>query len=101
MAARVWLPWLRFAKDHAMTALHTWRLLLLAFPLLAICASAADNASIDKERVYVGTYTNKGKSKGIYLFELDTASGKLSAKGVAGEAVDPSFVAIHPNQRYL
>src|SRR5438067_11943723 len=50
--------------------------------------------------VYVGTYTD-GKSKGIYLFQLDLASGKLTPEGVAGETVHPSFVTIHPNHRYL
>src|SRR5690349_13058888 len=50
--------------------------------------------------VYVGTYT-EGKSKGIYLFQLDLASGKLTPEGVAGEAIQPSFITIHPNHRYL
>ncbi len=50
--------------------------------------------------VFVGTYTGKN-SKGIYLLELDLATGKLEAKGLAGEAVNPSFLAIHPNQRFL
>ena len=50
--------------------------------------------------VYVGTYTGP-KSKGIYLFSLDTASGKLTPKGLAAEVASPSFLAIHPSRRYL
>ncbi len=50
--------------------------------------------------VYVGTYTG-GKSKGIYLFHLDMASGKLTAVGLAAETTNPSFLAIHPGRRFL
>ncbi len=51
-------------------------------------------------RVYVGTYT-EGKSKGIYLLELDPASGALTSRRLAAEAVNPSFLAIHPSRRFL
>jgi 6-phosphogluconolactonase len=50
--------------------------------------------------VYVGTYTG-GKSKGIYLFQMDTATGRLTPAGVAAETANPSFLAIHPSRRYL
>src|SRR5258708_1389728 len=54
----------------------------------------------DKLWVYIGTYTQGTKSKGIYKGELDLASGKLTGVAVAGEAVNPSFVAIHPNHKF-
>ena len=50
--------------------------------------------------VYVGTYTGRG-SEGIYLYRLDTAAGKLTALGLAAKAPDPSFLAIHPDERHL
>jgi len=53
-----------------------------------------------KLRVYVGTYTWK-ESKGIYLMELDLATGKLSAPELAAEATNPTFLAIHPSKRFL
>lgn len=49
---------------------------------------------------YVGTYT-KGKSKGIYAWRFNPSSGKLTSLGLAGESSNPSFVAIHPNHRFL
>ena len=51
-------------------------------------------------RVYVGTYTGP-KSRGIYLLRLDPATGTLSAPEPAGEAVNPSFLAIDPSSRFL
>lgn len=53
-----------------------------------------------KFRIYIGTY-NSPASKGIYRAEFDAETGKLSAPVLAAEAVDPSFVAIHPNKQFL
>ena len=61
--------------------------------------SAADAPS-GKQRVYFGTYTGKS-SKGIYRSDLDLATGKLSPPVLAGEVVNPSFLAIAPSQKYL
>ena len=51
--------------------------------------------------VYVGTYTTKQTSKGIYAYRFDATSGQLTAIGLAGESTDPSFVAVHPSGKYL
>lgn len=50
--------------------------------------------------VYFGTYTN-GESKGIYLSQLDLASGALSRPRLVAETVNPSFLAVHPSERFL
>ena len=50
---------------------------------------------------FVGTYTTKTQSKGIYLFRYDATSGKLNPMGVAAETPDPSFVVIHPTGKFL
>jgi 6-phosphogluconolactonase len=52
--------------------------------------------------LYVGTYTSgKSTSKGIYLLELDPASGAVVNKGTAAKLTDPSFLAIHPSRKFL
>jgi 6-phosphogluconolactonase len=50
--------------------------------------------------VYIGTYTG-AKSKGIYLYRLDLASGKLAPLALVAETVNPTYLAIHPSQRFL
>ncbi len=50
--------------------------------------------------VYIGTYTG-GKSKGIYRFELDPATGMLTDGQLAVETVNPSFLAVAPGHRFL
>ena len=52
--------------------------------------------------LYVGTYTGgKTPSEGIYLLELDLASGSLTNKGAVARLKDPSFLAIHPSRKFL
>src|SRR5215471_4600951 len=50
--------------------------------------------------IYIGTYTGP-KSKGIYWSRFDAKTGKLSAAELAAEAKNPTFLAIHPNRRFL
>ena len=50
---------------------------------------------------YVGTYTRPNKSNGIYAWRFQPATGKLTAIGLVGETVSPSFLAIHPNRKFL
>jgi 6-phosphogluconolactonase len=53
--------------------------------------------------MYVGTYT-KAPSKGIYAYRFHGATGAITPLGTAGlaaETENPSFLAVHPNQRFL
>jgi 6-phosphogluconolactonase len=50
---------------------------------------------------FVGTYTTKTASKGVYAFRYDASLGKLEPLGVAAETEDPSWIAIHPNGKFL
>src|SRR5436309_13485661 len=69
--------------------------LLLTSLLLSPCLRAAEYLA------YIGTYTNGPKSKGIYAYRFDTGTGKATEVGLVAETQNPSFVAIHPNRRFL
>src|SRR5258706_3878799 len=75
-------------------------LILAAFMALSGTVTNAAPPENSEIAVYFGTYTGP-KSKGIYLSRLDLTSGKLSAPIVAGEIAQPSFLALHPNRRFL
>ena len=71
-------------------------LFALALPHFASAAPAG------KYLFYVGTYTEEGsKSKGIYAYRYDAATGEITDLGLAAETTNPSFVAPHPNGRFL
>jgi 6-phosphogluconolactonase len=78
------------------------KILLLSAPLVLSSAAATPKRLQNKPYlVFVGTYTNKTASKGIYAYRFDPGIGKLSPLGVAAESEDPSFLAVHPSGKYL
>src|ERR1700680_405049 len=81
---------------------------LLSFLWLSVIAAVAwtsgwsrEPAAMKPYLVYVGTYTTKQSSKGIYAYWFDAGTGKLKAAGLAAESADPSFVAVHLTGKYL
>lgn len=75
---------------------------LLIFLFLAVCAEAAPAAHAGKYLVYVGTYTEAGSSsKGIYAYSFEPDTATITPLGLAAETINPSFLAVHPNRRFL
>ncbi len=66
--------------------------LLVAFYALAVTAS--------EQWVYFGTYTS-GSSKGIYAARFDSGTGKLATPELVAETKNPSFLAVHPTEKFL
>lgn len=71
---------------------------LIFMPSTLLCANPQADG---KDLVYVGTYTQDTKSKGIYAYRFDPSTGKVTDLGVAAETTNPSFVAMDPTGRYL
>jgi 6-phosphogluconolactonase len=85
----------------------TRRLFVLLFfvsaPVFLLSQAQAPEKSAAKGQyiAYIGTYTAKTSSKGIYAYRFDPEKGQLTSIGVAAETADPSFLAVHPNGKYL
>jgi 6-phosphogluconolactonase len=78
-------------------------LFLFSAPLLLFshAQTPAKPAAKGQYIAYVGTYTSKTNSKGIYAYRFDSEKGQLTSIGLAAETTDPSFLAVHPNGKYL
>jgi 6-phosphogluconolactonase len=77
-------------------------LLLIAAPLLFLAFGHSAEAKPPSQYLaFIGTYTNKTDSKGIYAFRFDATTGTLSPVGVAAQTQDPSFLTISSNQKFL
>jgi 6-phosphogluconolactonase len=86
-----------------------FRLVLIAFLTLVTASffiSIADVSAKSTQNattfylLYVGTYTDT-KSKGIYGYRFDTATGQLIPLGLKAEIENPSFVVTDPWHRFL
>jgi len=84
---------------------NTSRRQFLSLAGLSVCGLALGSArkrSSQRELiVYVGTYTNNGRSEGIYVCRLDLTSGELKQIDVARGVVNPSFLTLDPKGRFL
>lgn len=74
--------------------------LTFALVALAFTGFAQKPPANTRYLALVGTYTNKTASKGIYAFDFDSSTGKLTPKEIAAETPDPSWVVVHPNGKF-
>jgi len=79
----------------------TSRCFVFALLCLLVILPAIPQTPNQKFLVFVGTYTDKTDSKGIYAFDFDPSSGKLTPRGLAVETPNPSWLVIHPNSKWV
>jgi 6-phosphogluconolactonase len=73
------------------------------FGAVAAVTPRAARQATDDWLMYIGTYT-RAPSKGVYGYRFRSATGEITPIGTAGlaaETENPSFLAVHPNQRFL
>ena len=87
------------------------------FCLLLVLTSLACQVSVAQSGdyfMYFGTYTGfkfvshsatigvgESHSKGIYVSRFHAATGEMSEPELAAEIINPSFLTVHPNHRFL
>jgi 6-phosphogluconolactonase len=77
-------------------------LLIIIAPLsLFLPRTSGDDSKPTQFFAFVGTYTSKTDSKGIYSFRFDSNTGRLTSMVVAATTQDPSFLTVAPNEKYL
>ncbi|MDX1946476.1 MAG: lactonase family protein [Pirellulaceae bacterium] len=75
---------------------------LAAAGAVSLLPGSSPAADAPKELLaYFGTYTNSGKSQGIYCYKLDLATGKLMEVAATSGVKNPSFLAIAPSGNHL
>ncbi|HXA67641.1 MAG TPA: beta-propeller fold lactonase family protein [Bryobacteraceae bacterium] len=78
----------------------SWRIAYEFYAAQASPPAKATRTNAGDRTMYVGTYT-RGASKGIYGYRFDSLTGKSAPIGLVAETENPSFLAIHPSQRFL
>jgi len=69
--------------------------------LATLIMASVSTLSASEIPFYIGTYTTKTASKGIYLSHLDSLTGKLGPVELAAAATDPNFLALSPAGKFL
>lgn len=52
-------------------------------------------------KLLIGTYTNKGNSEGIYVFDFNSKTAKTTLQSVTKNVINPSYLAINANGKYV
>jgi 6-phosphogluconolactonase len=65
-----------------------------------LCMATSIVYGQDSYYLYIGTYTRK-TSEGIYVYQFNATSGDLKLISIAKDIVNPSFLAISADQRFL
>ena len=73
--------------------------------ILGLILIGAASAPVSRARaehvVYIGTYTEKTASKGIYAFRFNDSTGTLTPIGLVAETPGPSFLTASANGRFV
>jgi 6-phosphogluconolactonase len=57
-------------------------------------------AQAKKYNLLIGTYTNACDSKGIYVYDFNTQTAKVTQKAV-GTTINPSYLTISPDKKFV
>jgi 6-phosphogluconolactonase len=68
---------------------------------IILCLFSGAIANAAEQTLYVGTYTRGTESRGIYAYRFDDATGALAPASIAEDVENPSFLALHPNRKFL
>lgn len=68
--------------------------------LLPIILLSAQSYSQTYQLV-IGTYTNNGKSEGIYVYDFDSKTGGTKQRSIAKGIENPSYLTISPDGRHI
>jgi 6-phosphogluconolactonase (cycloisomerase 2 family) len=68
---------------------------------LLVITTAGGKLSAQNTYVFVGSYNWDKSSKGIYVYQLDTSTGQLRLRLSFSGVVNPSFLTVSPDGRFL
>ena len=69
--------------------------------LCTISMAGAQTLTGTSYNLLIGTYTEEGKSDGIYVYEFNSETGKTSYKAEAADIKNPSFLTVSGDRRYV
>jgi 6-phosphogluconolactonase len=68
---------------------------------LLVISALSNQVQSQQYRLLIGTYTDTGKSKGIYSYKIDMKTGVFTEKSVMTNVTNPSYLAITPDKKFV
>ena len=74
---------------------------VVALLLLFGLSVSTNGQNKTKTLLFIGTYTEGKPNFGIYIYEFNSSTGELKQLSAGKNVVNPSFITISPNGKYL
>lgn len=68
--------------------------------LLLIVICTVNIANAQNYNLLIGTYTNKGNSEGIYVYDFNSTTGETKLKNSV-KTINPSFLTVSKNKKFV
>lgn len=68
--------------------------------LFILCLAFSMQAEAQNYNLLIGTYTNKGTSEGIYVYDYNIKTAETKLKSVT-KAINPSYLAVSQNKKFV
>jgi 6-phosphogluconolactonase len=60
-----------------------------------------NQAMAQNYNLLIGTYTNKGTSEGIYVYDYNSQTAETKLKSIAKNVINPSYLAVSSNKKFV
>lgn len=73
----------------------------LLYLLPVLLCSLQTRAQRSNYNLLIGTYTNTGKSEGIYVYDFNTKTAAFRAKSITKNVINPSYLTVSSDNKFV
>lgn len=73
----------------------------ILYLLPVLLCSLQSQAQKSNYNLLIGTYTNTGKSEGIYVYDFNTKTAAYRVKSIAKNVINPSYLAVSKDNKFI
>jgi 6-phosphogluconolactonase len=88
-------------KAYLVAMKFTIRVVALIFLIMPVSSMAQRHPEKNLKNLIIGTYTNSGKSLGIYVYSFNSRTGDFNFRSVTKGVENPSYLCLSDNQKFL
>ncbi|RZM27790.1 MAG: lactonase family protein [Pedobacter sp.] len=73
----------------------------ILYLLPVLLCSLQTRAQRSNYNLLIGTYTNTGKSEGIYVYDFNTKTAAFRVKSIAKNVINPSYLTVSKDNKFI
>lgn len=69
--------------------------------IFILCCVLSMQAEAQNYNLLIGTYTNNGKSEGIYVYDYNSKTAETKLKSIAKDVINPSYLTVSADKNFV